>query len=147
MAARISASCCGLFDEAGGAEEEVGFEEEEAGFEDEDAGFDEEDAGFDEDEGDAGFEDEAGRLPVVNEAALGDVFEVVFEDAGFEALCCEDGEGRDEDVPREASDVSLNEKTELVLTEPDALADVLSEPLMLSVPERDRLTGAVLLSE
>ena len=83
----------------------------------------------------------------MDEAALGDVFEVVFEDAGFDALCCEDEEGRDEDVPREASDVSLNEKTELVLIEPDALADVLSEPLMLPVPERDRLTGAVLLSE
>lgn len=91
--------------------------------------------------------DEAG----LDEATLEDVFEAVFEDAGFEALCCEDEEGWDEDVPREVSDVSLKEKTEPALTELDALAerlaDVLNEPLVLSVPERDRLTGAVLLSE
>ena len=120
-----------MFDEEGGATDEAVFDEDV----------------LDEAVPDETALDEAG----LDEAALGDVFEVVFEDAGFEALCCEDGEGRDEDVPREASDVSLNEKTELVLTEPDALAerlaDVLNEPLVLSVPERDRLTGAVLLSE
>ena len=116
-----------MFDEEGGATDEAVFDEDV----------------LDEAVPDETALDEAG----LDEAALGDVFEVVFEDAGFEALCCEDEEGRDEDVPREASDVSLNEKTELVLIEPDALADVLSEPLMLSVPERDRLTGAVLRSE